>query len=75
MEWIWRASYDELGKDSQILAHALYYGYSAPEGFDFDTLGRDPPFVTNEKLSTYNAPERADAFLDWIMHNIQHYRA
>lgn len=59
MEFIWRSSYDELGNTSQILTHALYHHYSAPSGFDFDTLSRDQPFVIDESLSTYNAPERA----------------
>jgi len=75
MEFIWRSSYDELGNDSQILTHALYHHYSAPSGFDFDTLSRDDPFVINEDLSTYNAPERAKTFHKWIMHQKDHYRA
>lgn len=38
MEWIWRPSWDSIGESAQILAHQLFHHYSAPDGFDFDTL-------------------------------------
>ena len=56
MEWVWRPMNESLGNNVQILAHALYAHYSAPAGFDFDTLSNDPPFIDDESLETYNAP-------------------
>jgi len=38
MEWIWRPSWNSIGESAQILAHQLFHHYSAPDGFDFDTL-------------------------------------
>jgi hypothetical protein len=52
------------------MAHALYNFYNSPDSFDFDTTAdeNDPPFVINENLTTYNAPERSQAIYDWITH-------
>jgi len=65
--------YDTLGTESQIFFHAMYHHYSAPSGFDFDTLNTDYPFETDTQLETYNAPERANQLLDWITHQAEHY--
>ena len=56
MEWVWRPMWEPLGETVQILAHTLYHHYSAPDGFDFDTLSNDAPFIIDEALDTYNAP-------------------
>jgi len=50
------------------LAHTLYHHYSAPSGFDFDTLSDDTPFIVDKDLDTYNAPLRANELHDWIIH-------
>jgi hypothetical protein len=68
MEWIWRPMWETLGESSQILAHALYHHYSAPSGFDFDTLSNDQPFIIDEQLDTYNAPDRTADLYKWITH-------
>jgi hypothetical protein len=31
-------------------------------------LSDDKPFIIDEELTTYNAPERADDFYTWILH-------
>ena len=41
MEWVWRPMWETLGESAQIFTHALYHHYSAPPGFDFDTLSDD----------------------------------
>jgi len=56
MEWVWRPMYETLGESVQILAHAFYNMYYTPDGFDFDTLSNDSPFIDDETLDTYNAP-------------------
>ena len=56
MEFVWRPMYEALGSSAQILAHVLYHHYSAPDGFDFDTLSGDDPLVADPTLDTYNAP-------------------
>jgi hypothetical protein len=56
MEWVWRPMYETLGESVQILAHAFYNMYYTPDGFDFDTLSNDSPFIDDETLETYNAP-------------------
>jgi hypothetical protein len=73
MEYVWRPMYDTFGDDKQIFHHVLYHHYSAPSGFDFDTLSNDQPFETDELLKTYNAPERAAELLDWVTHQAEHY--
>lgn len=67
--------WETLGEQAQILTHALYHHYSAPSGFDFDTLSNDEPFIIDEKLDTYNAPERSSKFYDWISHQAEHYKS
>ena len=75
MEWVWRPSWDTIGESAQILTHAMYHHYSAPSGFDFDTLSNDQPFIVDENLDTYNAPERTADLYDWITHQAEHYRS
>ena len=75
MEWVWRPMWDTLGDSTQILAHALYHHYSAPSGFDYDTLSNDEPFIDDEELTTYNAWDRTNDLYDWIEHQATHYRA
>lgn len=58
MEWVWRPMWESLGETAQILTHAFYDFYYPPSGFDFDTLSDDPPFIVDESLDTYNAPDR-----------------
>jgi len=60
--------WNSLGESTQILAHTLYHHYSAPSGFDFDTLSDDSPFIIDESLDTYNAPERTTELYAWILH-------
>jgi lysosomal alpha-mannosidase len=73
MEFVWRPMWDTLGESAQIFTHALYNHYSAPPGFDFDMLADEDPFITNQKLTTYNAPEKAMKFHEWIMEQRRHY--
>lgn len=69
MEWIQRPFFDHLGKSTQILAHALYENYCSPHEFEYDVFdSNNDPFVTNEKLTTYNAPVKAALFQDLITH-------
>jgi hypothetical protein len=76
MDWIWRPMYEELGEDAQIFTHALYNHYSAPPGFDFDTLpGMDDSIVVDERLTSFNADRRASEFYDHIYHQLQHYKS
>ena len=57
MEWIWRPMNESLGDRAQIFAHTLYNHYSAPDGFDFDTLADNyEAFIDDPSLDTYNAP-------------------
>jgi hypothetical protein len=55
------------------LAHALYFDYDPPIGFDFDTLSLDDAFVADTLLDTYNAPVKSQSLYDWILHQEQHY--
>lgn len=56
MEWVWRPMHETLGDSVQILTHALYNMYWTPDGFDFDTVSGDAPFIDDDSLDTYNAP-------------------
>jgi len=67
---------ESLGESVQIFAHTLYNHYSAPDGFDFDTLNDNySAFIDDPSLDTYNAPEMAEKLHDWITHQASHYRA
>ena len=60
---------ETLGESVQIFAHTLYNHYSAPDGFDFDTLNDNySAFIDDPSLDTYNAPEMAVKLHDWITH-------
>ena len=65
--------WDTLGESTQILTHAFYDFYYSPHGFDFDTLSNDAPFITDENLDTYNAPERSQVLYEYITHQASHY--
>ena len=59
MEWIQRPMFKHLGKSTQIFAHAFYNDYCSPHNFAYDVFdGEDDPFVTDRKLTTFNADER-----------------
>jgi lysosomal alpha-mannosidase len=75
MEFVWRPMYDSLGDSVQIFSSALYAMYWAPPNFGFDTLDTDDPFIVDEKLTTYNAPEKAQEFHKWIINQKQYYRS
>ena len=66
--------HETLGDSVQILTHALYNGYYSPDSFDFDTLSADAPFIDDESLDTYNAPQLSASFHDWILHEATHYK-
>ena len=68
--------HESLGESVQIFAHTLYNHYSAPDGFDFDTLNDNySAFIDDPSLDTYNAPQMAAKLNDWITHQASHYRA
>jgi len=68
MEYIWRPSWEELGERGQIFTHALYAHYSAPSGFDFDTLNTDDAIVDDERLTSYNVDKKASQLYDHFYH-------
>lgn len=67
MEFVWRPMWDYLANTTQILTHALYTHYSAPDGLDWDTMNVVDPFVDDLTMDTYNAPEKSAMLLDTIM--------
>jgi hypothetical protein len=67
MEFVWRPMFDSLGDSVQIFSSALYAMYWAPPNFGFDTLDTDDPFIVDQKLTTYNAPAKAQEFHEWII--------
>jgi lysosomal alpha-mannosidase len=75
MEFVWRPMWDTLGESAQIFTHVLFNHYSAPPGFDFDMLADEDPFITNKKLTTYNAPKKAEKFHEWIMNQRRFYNS
>ena len=73
MEFVWRPMFDSLGESAQIFGHALYHHYSAPPGFDFDTLSGDDPFIDDKRLTTFNADDKAAKFHEWVLEQREHY--
>ena len=66
MEWLWRPFFDHQGTRTQILTHALYHHYSAPDKFNFDTNADDDPFVDDKSLSTYNVDTKLALLKTWL---------
>src|SRR4051812_47551967 len=67
--------FKHLGKSTQIFAHAFYEGYGSPSEFEFDIYNSNPMlFITDKKLSTYNADEMTYKFLDLVNHWKTHYK-
>ena len=52
---MWYPSSETLGKDVNIFTHVLYWFYSSPPGFSFDTSDGDTFFI-DENSETFNAP-------------------
>ena len=73
MEFLWRPFFEHEGTRTQILTHAMYQHYSAPSGFDFDTMNEDQPIVDDVDSEVYNVPERIATFRDWLDHQRLHY--
>ena len=76
MEWVWRPFFEHEGKRTQIFTHALYQHYSAPQGFDFDTMNNNiDPIVDDPTMQTYNLDAKLLQLKDWIDHQKLHYKA
>ena len=73
MEWLWRPFFEHSGTRTQIFTHSLYQHYSAPRGFDFDTMNDDEPVVADKSLQTYNLDARVAELRDWLDHQNSHY--
>lgn len=55
MQFLWRPSFNSLGKSAEILTHAMPDHYCWPSGFEVDERETDDPVVSDETLSTDNA--------------------
>ena len=49
LEWVWIPNQESLGPEVNILTHAMFAHYSAPQGLDFDILGNDDPWINDEE--------------------------
>jgi hypothetical protein len=74
MEWIWRPYSDSLGNSTQIFTHMLDYGYAAPDGFGFDLLDDEDPFIIDKNFETYNAELKAGRLIKQLTERINHYK-
>jgi lysosomal alpha-mannosidase len=74
MEFVWRPFYDHLGERVQIFSHVMYHDYRTPPGLNWDSAGRDDPFIDDPRFETFNADAICAEFFDWIMHMKDHYR-
>ncbi|XP_064076019.1 lysosomal alpha-mannosidase-like [Vanessa tameamea] len=72
MEFIWRGS-DVLGKMSDIITHALFNLYNAPDGFCFDFLCSDEPIVEDPDSKVYNADKRVNDFISQVERQAKYY--
>jgi lysosomal alpha-mannosidase len=75
MEWVWMPNKDSLGKDVNILTHALYAHYSSPAGFNYDILANSDqqPWINDKKSDTFNADTEAEAFIKYFEEKCEHY--
>jgi hypothetical protein len=59
MNYLWRPFSKHFGNKKQIFTGVMRDHYCWPEGFSYDERATgDDPFVTNEKLDTFNAKEK-----------------
>ena len=60
MEFIWRPSWQEMGKDAEIFCHLTFDHYSPPFGFDIEDEknreNKQNKFETNKNSGNFNAP-------------------
>ncbi|CDW79296.1 glycosyl hydrolases family 38 protein [Stylonychia lemnae] len=75
LEFVWRPSFDYLGKSAQIFSHTLFQHYSAPSGFNFDMYGSADPIEDNPELETYNMESRIDQFYQYVMNQRKYYKS
>lgn len=59
MEMIWHTS-NSPGEQSSIFTGIFYEHYSAPNGFCFDVVCRDEPFIDNPKSADYNVVKKVN---------------
>lgn len=59
LEYVQYPSYENLGKDVNILSHVLYNHYCFPPGFSFDIYDDHDTFQNDENSDVYNAPQKA----------------
>lgn len=73
-EWLWRPSFDHVGKKGQLLAHMLIDNtYYPPQYFGFDDEGENEgPFVNDSSLSSFNADWKSDFFVDFVRNASNH---
>ncbi|TRY79620.1 hypothetical protein TCAL_12196 [Tigriopus californicus] len=73
MEMIWQAQ-SSTGEDSDIFTGINYNGYSPPATFCWDIYCDDEPMMDNPRLKDYNAPRRAQEFIQSVREQADHYR-
>ena len=65
-EWIQRPAASSMGTDAQLLFHMNTHIYTDPPGMAWDITTNDEPFEDDETLDTYNAPDYAKKFIDFM---------
>jgi len=75
MEFLWRPSFDELGRRAQMFTHVLYNLYIPPPGFWVDERGPDDAIVDDKSASNYNLDMMIDNFHNWVVEQKKHYKS
>lgn len=74
MEFVWRPNAESLGTDTSLLTHVLYGPlYGPPEGFNWDILTLDDPWINNEESKDFNADTEAELIMEAVELRAEHY--
>jgi hypothetical protein len=75
MEFVWRPNSQSLGNDTQILTHILYGPlYGPPDGFNWDVLSDDAPWINDENSRDFNADSEAEKLDIHLRERVKHYK-
>lgn len=76
MQWLWRPSFDHLGKRSQLLAFMMVdNSYYPPKYFNFyDDDRQEGVFITDPNNTEFNADWKAAYFVNFVTEVANHFR-
>ena len=76
MNFLWRPFSKHFGDEKEIFTSTMRDGYCWIPGYAYNEqldMDMDDPFVVNENLTTFNAPNKTQVLEDYISDMIEDY--